>query len=129
MAERLRTRHRYLLVDEYQDTNAVQQRLVDCLVLGGRSGRLTVVGDDDQSIYLFRGADPGVFKAMEAAYRIAGIVHRTLQDNRRSTPNILAVAAAVLRGNTRRYPKTLRAAPGPHGLGALGEAASRGIWV
>ena len=98
-------RFKYVLVDEYQDTNAAQFRFVQ--LIGGGYRNVMVVGDDDQSIYGWRGADIRNILDFERAFSGARIVR--LEENYRSTPNILALANAVIAENTERRGKTLRA--------------------
>lgn len=98
-------RFKYVLVDEYQDTNAAQFRFVQ--LIGGGYRNVMVVGDDDQSIYGWRGADIRNILDFERAFPGARIVR--LEENYRSTPNILALANAVIAENTERRGKTLRA--------------------
>ncbi len=92
----------YILIDEYQDTNAVQYNLVKLLAA---HGRIMVVGDDDQSIYSWRGADIQNILDFEKDYPGAHVVK--LEQNYRSTGNILKVAASVIRNNKGRKEKTL----------------------
>jgi len=99
----LASRFRWLLVDEFQDTNLAQARLV--ALLGGRRPNLTAVGDEDQSIYRWRGAEIENILGFEETYPGARIV--TLGRNYRSAEPILAAAAAVIAHNTRRRPKRL----------------------
>ncbi len=99
----LASRFRWLLVDEYQDTNLAQARLVR--LLGGKAPNLTAVGDEDQSIYRWRGAEVENILNFEAAYPTAHVV--TLGRNYRSTEPILRAAAAVIERNSRRRPKKL----------------------
>jgi DNA helicase-2/ATP-dependent DNA helicase PcrA len=100
---RYRALFRHVLVDEYQDTNHAQYRLVRALVAGHRS--LTAVGDEDQSIYRFRGADSGNIQRFEEDFPDARVVR--LERNYRSTQAILDAAGAVIQNNARRYPKQL----------------------
>ena len=94
---------RYVLVDEYQDTNHLQY-LLTSLLAGGRKN-LCVVGDDDQSIYRFRGANIENILNFEKQYRNARTIR--LEQNYRSTQNILDAANAVIKNNTGRKGKTL----------------------
>ncbi len=100
-AWRKRTRH--ILVDEFQDTNRVQYELVRSLALPG--GNLTVVGDDDQSIYGWRGAAPGNLMGFAGDWPGTKVV--TLDQNYRSTGTILGAANAVIARNPKRSPKDL----------------------
>ena len=94
---------RYVLVDEYQDTNHLQY-LLTSLLAGGRKN-LCVVGDDDQSIYRFRGANIENILSFEKQYKDARVIR--LEQNYRSTQNILDAANAVIRNNVGRKGKTL----------------------
>lgn len=94
---------RQILIDEYQDTNAAQYRLVRLLT--GKHRDLCVVGDDDQSIYRFRGADIGNILNFEKDYPDARIIK--LEQNYRSTQSILSAAGAVVARNLGRKDKTL----------------------
>jgi DNA helicase-2/ATP-dependent DNA helicase PcrA len=96
-------RFAHVLVDEYQDTNAAQNRLVTLIGSGRRN--VTVVGDGDQSIYRFRGADVSNILAFERVFPDATVV--ALEQNYRSTQTILDAANAVIVNNTRRQPKRL----------------------
>jgi DNA helicase-2/ATP-dependent DNA helicase PcrA len=101
--ERWQRRATHLLVDEYQDTNRVQYLIVK--ELAARSGNLCVVGDEDQSIYRWRGADIRNILDFERDYPNARIFK--LEQNYRSTKTILAAAGAVIRNNTERRIKNL----------------------
>ncbi|MCI8497281.1 MAG: UvrD-helicase domain-containing protein [Clostridiales bacterium] len=101
--EYFRNRFRYILVDEYQDTNHSQYRLVS--LLAGKSRNLCVVGDDDQSIYRFRGATIENILSFEAQYPEAKVIR--LEQNYRSTKNILGAANAVITNNSERKGKNL----------------------
>ncbi len=101
--ERYRRKYRYLLVDEYQDTNAAQFRLIQ--LLAGDTMNLCVVGDDDQSIYAWRGAD--VANILDFPRYFPGAVQIKLEQNYRSTNNILSTANAVIAPNAARYAKKL----------------------
>ena len=94
----IRWRHRHLFVDEFQDVNPAQFRLIR-LWLGDRRD-LCVVGDDDQAVYGFTGADAGFLVHFGRHFPGAGLVR--LEENYRSTPQVLAVAHAVLPGGPRR---------------------------
>ena len=94
---------RYVLIDEYQDTNNLQYLLAS-LLAGGRKN-ICVVGDDDQSIYRFRGANIENILSFESEYKNARIIR--LEQNYRSTQNILDAANAVIRNNEGRKGKTL----------------------
>src|SRR5690606_19562645 len=101
---RYRERFRFILVDEYQDTNRAQYQFVK--MLGGERGNVMVVGDDDQSIYGWRGADIRNILDFEKDFPAAQIVR--LEENYRSTPRILDLANVVIAQNTERRGKTLR---------------------
>ncbi|HSA57628.1 MAG TPA: UvrD-helicase domain-containing protein [Gemmatimonadaceae bacterium] len=102
--ERYRKRFQFILVDEYQDTNRAQYRLVS--LLGGAHGNVAVVGDDDQSIYGWRGADIRNILDFERDFPGARVVR--LEENYRSTPQILELANAAIQANVGRKGKTLR---------------------
>ncbi len=101
--EYYQNRFRYILVDEYQDTNRVQYRFIQ--LLAGKRRNLCVVGDDDQSIYKFRGATIENIMSFEKSYPDAVVIR--LEQNYRSTQNILNAANAVIANNEMRKGKTL----------------------
>lgn len=101
--EAYQQRFKHILVDEYQDTNQAQYKLVK--MLAAKSGNVCVVGDDDQSIYGFRGADIRNILNFERDYPNATIVK--LEQNYRSTKTILEVANSVVARNQGRKPKAL----------------------
>ena len=107
--ERWRSRIRYLLVDEYQDTNGAQYELVRALV--GVRGALTVVGDDDQSIYAWRGARPENLARLKDDYPTLKIV--MLEQNYRSSGRILALANGLIANNPHIFDKRLWSEHGP----------------
>jgi DNA helicase II / ATP-dependent DNA helicase PcrA len=103
LLEHYQQRFRHVLVDEYQDTNAVQNALVTLLASEHRN--VCVVGDGDQSIYRFRGADIRNILEFEEAFPDATVI--VLEQNYRSTQNILDAANAVIANNLGRKPKDL----------------------
>jgi DNA helicase-2/ATP-dependent DNA helicase PcrA len=104
LLDRYRRRFSFVLVDEYQDTNAAQFRFVELLAKGHQN--LMVVGDDDQSIYGWRGADIRNILEFESGFSGAHIVR--LEQNYRSSEVILSAANAVIAENVQRKGKTLR---------------------
>ena len=102
---RYRDRFQFILVDEYQDTNRAQFQFIK--LLGSAHGNVVVVGDDDQSIYGWRGADIRNILDFEKEFAAARLVR--LEENYRSTPDILHVANAAITQNVSRKGKTLRA--------------------
>jgi ATP-dependent DNA helicase UvrD/PcrA len=102
-ARRLAERYRYVLVDEFQDTNDAQFKLIERLVAPHRN--LTVVGDDDQSIFAWRGATLSNFDAFRSAYPDAKVV--TLLDNRRSGQGLLDAAYSLITKNPDRLEERL----------------------
>lgn len=102
--EEYRRKFRYIMVDEYQDTNKAQYELIYLLAKEHRN--LCVVGDDDQSIYQFRGADLRNILEFESDYPDAKVIK--LEENYRSVGNILKAANAVIKNNLGRKDKTMR---------------------
>lgn len=105
LRQRMSDRFQFILVDEYQDTNRAQYKLIK--LLGAEHGNVVVVGDDDQSIYGWRGADIRNILDFEREFTNAKVVR--LEDNYRSTPNILEIANLAISANIGRKGKTLRA--------------------
>lgn len=101
--EKYQTRYKYIMVDEYQDTNHVQFRLVS--LLSRTHGNLCVVGDDDQSIYKFRGANIENILGFERQFEGAEVIR--LEQNYRSTQTILNAANSVISHNCGRKEKSL----------------------
>ena len=101
--EKYQEQFRYIMVDEYQDTNTAQYELVR--LLSEKYGNVCVVGDDDQSIYKFRGATVENILEFDHDYENAKVVK--LEQNYRSTKNILAAANSVIKNNTERHEKSL----------------------
>jgi len=101
--EEWRRRVRYLLVDEYQDTNLCQYELVK--LLAGHRGALTVVGDDDQSIYTWRGAHPENLKQLQQDFPSLKVIK--LEQNYRSSGRILKAANALIANNSHIFEKSL----------------------
>ena len=101
--EYYQNKFRYILVDEYQDTNHMQYRLISLLAAGHCN--ICVVGDDDQSIYRFRGATIENILSFESEYKNAKVIR--LEQNYRSTQNILDAANAVIKNNVNRKGKNL----------------------
>ena len=103
LRDKWQNRIRYLLVDEYQDTNTAQYEMIKYLV--GPQGRFTVVGDDDQSIYAWRGAKPENMALLKEDFPKLKIV--MLEQNYRSTSRILTSANAVITNNEHLFEKKL----------------------
>ncbi|CAG0962704.1 DNA helicase II [Rhodocyclaceae bacterium] len=96
-------RFRHILVDEFQDTNVLQYRWLKLLAAGGAC--LFCVGDDDQSIYAFRGAEVGNMRDFEREFRVDNVIR--LEQNYRSQGNILDAANAIIKHNAARLGKNL----------------------
>ncbi|WP_353856087.1 ATP-dependent helicase [Bacillus sp. Bos-x628] len=105
LLKRYQERFKYILVDEFQDINPVQYKLIQ--LLAGDSEQLFCVGDDDQAIYAFRGSNPAFILHFKKDYPSANIVH--LHANYRSHHTIVASADAIIKKNQHRYVKTLKA--------------------
>ncbi len=112
--------YKYILVDEYQDTNQVQYKLVS--MLSSKHGNLCVVGDDDQSIYKFRGATIENILSFEEEFDDAKVIK--LEENYRSTQNILTVANELIKNNRGRKGKTLFTSFGDGSLVKIYKAGS-----
>jgi DNA helicase-2/ATP-dependent DNA helicase PcrA len=102
-------RFQFLLVDEYQDTNSLQGELID--ILAARHKNITVVGDDAQSIYAWRGAN--YKNILEFPKRYTGAAVHKIETNYRSTPQILDVANAAIAANVHQFTKQLQPARAP----------------
>lgn len=101
--EKYREQYKYIMVDEYQDTNRIQYDLIK--LLAGERGNLCVVGDDDQSIYGWRGADLG--NILNFGKDFPGTLTVRLEQNYRSFDNILKAANGVIKNNEKRMEKSL----------------------
>ncbi len=104
LAEVYQNQFQFVLVDEYQDTNHIQSQLID--LLAAKHKNVTVVGDDAQSIYSWRGAD--YRNILEFPERYEGAQVFKIETNYRSVPEILDLANSAIRGNTKQYHKELR---------------------
>ena len=98
------TNFKYILVDEYQDTNFIQSKWLN--ILAKKSNNICCVGDDDQSIYSWRGAEIKNFLEFDKVYKGTKIIR--LEENYRSTQNILSVASGLISNNENRVGKTLK---------------------
>ena len=101
--EMVQKRFKYFIVDEYQDTNLTQGQIVD--LMSSKEGNLCVVGDPDQSIYKFRGAQINIINDFAMKHKNTKIVK--LEENYRSTPQILEAANVVIANNPQNYDKKL----------------------
>ena len=106
---RYQRQFKYILVDEFQDTNAAQMQFLQMLTRGIENPNICCVGDDDQSIYSWRGAEIKNILNFERTFPNAQIIR--LETNYRSTPNILGAANSLIRHNTGRLGKDLHTAP------------------
>lgn len=103
---RLREKVRHVIVDEFQDINQIQDRLISLLSEGGES--LCVVGDDDQNIFHWRGSDVGIIREFAKRFRKRGKYHQVrLQVNFRSTKAVIETASSLIARNARRLPKKM----------------------
>jgi ATP-dependent DNA helicase UvrD/PcrA len=108
LREHYQNRFRHILVDEFQDTNRLQYRWLK--LLGAKGGAVFAVGDDDQSIYAFRGANVGNMAQFEHDFRVENLIR--LEQNYRSHGHILAAANALIAHNKKRLGKNLWTAAG-----------------
>ncbi|MRR51519.1 MAG: DNA helicase II, partial [Rhodocyclaceae bacterium] len=115
-------RFRHVLVDEFQDTNVLQYKWLKLLAGGGAS--MFAVGDDDQSIYRFRGAEVGNMRDFEREFKVANVIR--LEQNYRSHGNILDAANAIIKNNSQRLGKNLWTEAGAGEPIRVFEAASDG---
>ncbi len=104
--EKLRASLKYLIVDEYQDVNPVQEQIVEQLAKTGAN--ICVVGDDDQTIYQWRGGDVKYIQQFREKY--PNVEYIKLEDNFRSTPGVVQTALTTIRHNQQRLPKVMNAA-------------------
>ncbi len=128
ICEYYQNKFKYILVDEYQDTNSCQYKLIE--LLAKKSRNICVVGDDDQSIYSFRGADISNILNFEKCFTEAKVVK--LEQNYRSTQNILTAANKVISNNRSRKAKTLWTDAGDGEkiiLRALSDQVSEAVYV
>ncbi|MGI6051840.1 MAG: ATP-dependent helicase [Bilifractor sp.] len=102
---RWQKRFRYVLVDEFQDISPLQYEVIR--MIAAPENNLFIVGDDDQSIYRFRGANPGIMLGFPKDYPDAEIV--TLNENYRCTPQVIQASARLIEKNKKRYQKSIRA--------------------
>jgi len=102
--ELYKTNFKYILVDEYQDTNFIQSKWLN--LLSEKNKNICCVGDDDQSIYSWRGAEIKNFLDFDKVYKNAKVIR--LEENYRSTQNILSVASGLISNNQNRVGKTLK---------------------
>ena len=107
--DRYQKQFRYILVDEFQDTNKAQMQLLETLTHGDEFPNICCVGDDDQSIYSWRGAEIKNILNFEKVFKNSQIIR--LETNYRSTPNILGAANSLIRHNQGRLGKDLRSCP------------------
>lgn len=106
--QRYQNQFKYILVDEFQDTNHAQMEFLEMLTRGAAAPNICCVGDDDQSIYSWRGAEIRHILNFDKTFAGAGVIR--LETNYRSTPNILGAANSLIRHNRGRLGKDLRSA-------------------
>ncbi len=106
--EACQKRYRFIMIDEYQDINPIQSKVVELLL--GEEENLFAVGDDDQSIYGFRGSDPGIMLDFRNRYRNAKVIN--LNVNYRSGSSVIDASQLVIKENKSRYAKELKASEG-----------------
>ena len=106
LREHYQERFRHILVDEFQDTNDLQYKWLELMADRGNSAAIFAVGDDDQSIYAFRGANVGNMRTFLSDFGVSTIIR--LEQNYRSYSNILEAANALISHNSMRHGKTLR---------------------
>jgi DNA helicase II / ATP-dependent DNA helicase PcrA len=123
LREHYQARFRHILVDEFQDTNRLQYRWLK--LLAGKNNVMFAVGDDDQSIYRFRGANVGNMADFERDFKVENVIR--LEQNYRSHGNILSAANALIAHNRRRLGKNLWTAAGVGEPIRVFEAASDGL--
>jgi DNA helicase-2/ATP-dependent DNA helicase PcrA len=126
--EELRSRFDHVLVDEFQDTNTTQYRLVRAL--SARTRNLCVVGDDDQSIYRWRGANVGIIRGFQRDFPDARVVK--LEQNYRSSANIVQAALSIIELASTREPKRLWTEQGmghPLVIRAVADERDEAAWV
>lgn len=104
--KKYRNRYRYIMCDEYQDTNLIQKEIL--YLLAGKDGNICVVGDDDQSIYGFRGALPSIMMDFKKDY--PAVCEISMDINYRCRPAIIAAAKNLIEHNTERFSKDTKAA-------------------
>ena len=122
IVDKLRKQYRYIQVDEYQDTNAVQAEII--YTLAGDDGNLAVVGDDDQSIYGFRAASPDIMFDFTKKYPKAVVVK--MGTNYRSKDEIIAAAGRVISHNKKRFQKEFKGVNGRGGSISVSCAETNG---
>lgn len=104
--KKCRNKYRYIICDEYQDTNQIQKEIL--YLLAGKDGNICIVGDDDQSIYGFRGALPIIMMDFKKDY--PNVYEIYMDINYRSRPKIIAAAKNLIEHNTKRFSKDIKAA-------------------